>query len=147
MKHLSRSLSFISVRRSINKDCVCAPLGYIMEYYVAEIPRASDSSLPPLTFTSPSTTNVASTAPPTGVCVQDIYYKYPWCPVSCSSATIIRPFVRITVSRAKFTEFSSVSSCLVSRAILRAITRIIEDRYSTKSLSKTVQTLARTFLF
>ena len=112
MKHLSRSLSFISARRSINKDCVCAPLGYIMEYYVTEIPRASDSSLPPLTFTSPSTTNVASTAPPAGVCVQDIYYKYPWCPVSCSSATIIRPFVRITVSRAKFTEFSSVSSRL-----------------------------------
>lgn len=55
MKHLSRSLSFISVRRSINKDCVCAPLGYIMEYYVTEIPRGSDSSLPPLTFTSLST--------------------------------------------------------------------------------------------
>lgn len=40
-------LFFISTRRGINKHCVCAPLGYIMEYYVSEIPLFLFPTLPP----------------------------------------------------------------------------------------------------
>lgn len=73
------SFFFISTRWGINKHCVCAPLGYIMEYYMSEIPLFSSFSL--------------VVAPKEGVCVQDTYCKYLWYPISCSGTMIIRPIV------------------------------------------------------